>query len=385
MFSSFIPPSLPPSICHALPLSLFSLTCFLPPFLPPSLLHSLTHSLTPSLTHSLPPSLPPSLTPSLLHSLTHSLTHSLPPTAVDPVIDTIFPAPGVSSTAHSTIHYSVPLEFTGTALTCSGFGWPPLSIQWTKDSGPLPSGVSSAVTKDGGRVGAKLVFETPFSSSFVGVYKCEIKLEKEADEKDEKDENDADAVSQLIELSLNSSANAQTHPLFFQLHVFSRGCGSWTLAQQAQILREFHDLLVRVVLPECNCKVSRHNLFINSLQCSYFINGGSVFRGYVDTSSSSLSRTIFCTLLQWQKSGSFVSLNASLFAVDSQYSLQPSSYARVECGAKDEAVVHSQQTDLNNTASVLSAFVLVFMSCVVAVALVVLACWVWRRKGKRIL
>ena len=99
---------------------------------------------------------------------------------VENIIDTIFPAPIVryaSSISASTKHiyiYSIPLELTGVALTCMGFGWPPPSIRWTKDSGALPTGVTSVVTTKQGRVKAKLNFDIPFGASHIGIYKCEI-------------------------------------------------------------------------------------------------------------------------------------------------------------------------------------------------------------------
>ena len=282
----------------------------------------------------------------LFISLALSLGHSIRPIplADEPVIDTIFPAPGVSSANDSAFHFSVPLEFTGTALTCSGFAWPPPTIKWVKSSGVLPSGVLHVVRTNRGIITADLVFTTPFRASSVGMYKCEVRSAEGVEE---------NVVSQLVELFEGPSSGGMEDPecdkvasesLLFQLHISSRSCQSWTSTERGEIAKEFQSLLYRVMLTECDCGMSRDHLIVVSLQCSDNIDGGLVFRGSLQTNSSSLTEKIFCTLSRWQKSGALVSIDGSHYAVDLHCNLEIKSYNTKECA---HAVEESGSFHLN--------------------------------------
>ena len=313
------------------------------------------------------------------------LSHFVPPpprpppplsAADEPVIDTIFPAPGVSSADGSAVHFSVPLEFTGTALTCSGFAWPPPTIQWLKSLGALPSGVSSVVRTNRGIMTADLVITTPFRASSVGIYKCEVRSAEGVEE---------NVVSQLVELFQGSSSGGTEDPecdkvasesLLFQLWVSSRSCQSWTSTQKGEIAKEFQSFLYRMILTECDCSVSRDHLTVVSLQCSDYIDGGVVFRGSLQTNSSSLTEKIFCTLSRWQKSGALVSVDGSHYAVDSQCSLEIDSYDTEECAVKE-----SDSFDLSRILLIALPSGVILLICVVAVMVAV--CYLCRCFGQK--
>ena len=199
---------------------------------------------------------------------------------------------------------------------------------------------------------ADLVIMTPFRASSVGMYKCEVRSAEGVEE---------NVVSQLVELSLGSSFSSP--PKYFQIHVSSRNCGSWALEEQTKISKDFQNLLYRVILTECDCDVSKDHLTVVSLQCSYYINGGAVFRGYIKSNSSSLTKKIYCTLSKWQKSGPFISINASLSAVDPQYSLGVESYQTEECEDEDT----TSPLDVNNILIPISVIVGTLLVCVVLV------------------
>ena len=296
-------------------------------------------NLSPSLP-SLPSLLPPSplnLSPfpapsphffslSTISFLTY-LSPSLPLTD-DPVIDTIFPSHGITK-GNTAIDFNIPLQLTGTALTCSAFAWPPPSIQWTRNSGALSEGMEMHTRTEGGIVTSDLVFETQFSAKNVGMYKCEVQTEE------------GEVVSQLVELhegpatrpSAPDCPSISTDTLWFQLRVATSNCPLWTSALKSEIATNFQHLLYRVISTQCDqdCSVSRATLSVVSQSCSELIDGGVVFRGALETDSAAETEKIFCILFQWQSSGALVSIDGNQFAVDSQCSPRIDSYEMEEC------------------------------------------------------
>ena len=226
---------------------------------------------------------------------------------------------------------------------------------------------------------ADLVFMTPFSASSVGMYKCEVRSAEGVEE---------NVVSQLVELFQGSSSGGTEDPecekvasesLLFQLRVSSRSCQSWTSTEQAEIAKEFQSFLYRMILTECDCDVSRDHLTVVSLQCSDHIDGGVVFRGSLQTNSSSLTEKIFCTLSRWQKSGALVSVDGSHYAVDSQCSLEIDSYDTEEC-----AVEESDSSDLIMILVIAIPSSVVLLICVVVVLVSVCSlcrCYSRRRRA----
>ena len=218
---------------------------------------------------------------------------------------------------------------------------------------------------NGGIIAADLVFMTPFRASSVGMYKCEVRSAEGVEE---------NVVSQLVELFQGSSSDGTEDPecdrvasesLLFQLRVSSRSCQSWTSTEQAEIAKEFQSFLYRVILTECDCGVSRDHLTVVSLQCSNYIDGGVVFRGFLQTNSSSLTEKIFCTLSRWQKSGALVSVDGSHYAVDSQFSL--------EIDTEECAVEESDSFDPTMILVIAIPFSVVLLICVVAVLVTIVA------------
>ena len=192
-------------------------------------------------------------------------------------------------------------------------------------------------------------------------------------------------VSQLVELFQGSSSDGTEDPecdkvasesLLFQLRVSSRSCQSWTSTEQAEIAKEFQSFLYRVILTECDCGVSRDHLTVVSLQCSNYIDGGVVFRGFLQTNSSSLTEKIFCTLSRWQKSGALVSVDGSHYAVDSQCSLEIDSYDTEECAVKES---DSFDRNILILIALPSISGLIPLICVLVVLVTAVACYRCKR------
>ena len=268
-----------------------------------------------------------------------------------------------STNAATASIYSIPLEFTGVALTCTGFGWPSPSIRWTKDSGALPTGVTSVVTIKQGRVKANLNFDTPFSTSHIGTYKCEIAKPGGQNVRD---------VSLQVQLFQgkpqaggkdNECQETTTNSFLFQLRVLNAGCISLLSKGQARIVEEFQNVLYRTVLSICNCDLGPDHISVIFMRCSKYKEGAVIFRGFVQTNSSSLTGTIFCILYRWQMNGALVSVNDLLFALDNRCGIKLHSYETEEC-----IEIRPFPLDLNTitivlTISALFIFILVILLC----------------------
>ena len=212
-----------------------------------------------------------------------------------------------------------------------GFGWPPPSIRWTKDSDALPTGVTSVVATEQGRIKANLNFATPFSTSLIGTYKCEIA---------EPGGQNVSEVSLQVQLfqgksqaggRANECQETTNNSFLFQLRVLNAGCTSRLSKGQARIIEEFQNLLYRTVLSLCNCDLERNHISVIFMWCSKYKEGAVLFRGSVRTNSSSLTETIFCILYGWQMSGALVSVNDLLFALDNGCSIGLDLYEADEC------------------------------------------------------
>ena len=264
----------------------------------------------------------------------------------DPVLDTIFPAPSIT-TGSSSITYDVPLGFTGPALTCTAFASPsPPDVKWSKNSGSLPRGIDTNTTVVGGIAISQLVFSSQFSVANVGTYKCEVRSTGEEGLVD----------SQLVELSQGDPVTTTTvgdcesvseGKVLFQLRVAMSGCMTWDQDRKSAITEEFQNFLFRLVSTQCHQEdcVTKETLTVVSLECSDVKEGGAVFRGTIETGSASKTEMVTCALSRWQRSRPLVTVEDNRFYVDSQCGLQIESYAEEEClkpksgGQKDILII----------------------------------------------
>jgi hypothetical protein len=285
----------------------------------------------------------------------------------DPVIDTVYPAPEVS-TGMSAIEFIIPLDFTGTALTCSAFAWPPPKIEWSRTSGALPDGVSATVRRDGGIVVSELVLTNQFLVSSTGSYRCTVQSSVTTDE-------EVKTVSQQVELVHGSSDAKSTQDcptilsssVMFQLRISTSSCRSWGTTRESEIATEFQKLLYRVLTAQCGkeCDVSNITLTVVTLFCSDFIDGGVVFRGKLEASSAAELEKGFCALSQWQISDALVTIDGNRFVVDSQCSLRVDSYETDEC---------VQDSSVNMSMVLVIVLPVVGLSIIVVVIIVVVFC-----------
>ena len=279
----------------------------------------------------------------------------------EPTIDAVLPSPGVIlqlTKEPSGVSVSVPPEYTGTVLTCSGFAWPPPHIEWTQASGDLPNGVSSVVRTSNGIVMSELVLAAPFDASHDGTYACAVSSP-------ETEYFAAKTVSYSIQLSLGAAETQE--PVLIQLRISTSNCALWMPQTQTQIREDVQSILHRVVSADCeDIAVSSEQIVLNSSQC---LDGGQlVFSGSLSsTLSTSLTDKIMHVLTRWKNSGPLVSINDSLHAVDAQFPLQ------------SDNVHESCKLTNCSTTDIFIIIVSPVAGGVVLLAVVLIAVWLYRK------
>lgn len=226
--------------------------------------------------------------------------------------------------------FVIPTSYVGVALTCTGFAWPRPSVQWLKNGSSLPSGMTSemVIQSSAGLVSARLRWTRVFSSSDVGQYTCLVS-------------SNNNTIQSIVEIELSSptvtpepppSCSIESTSVLFQVRVLNAGCDQWATLLREHIGDQFQQELSRIVETDCNCTLPPDSIQIDSPpQCSENSPGSVVFRGTIRNSAAPTTEEIFCTILAWQQGGSLVNLNANLYPVDSQCSLQVDSFASQEC------------------------------------------------------
>ena len=256
-------------------------------------------------------------------------THTFLSASTDhPEINTITPIePVQSDPSASAPTFAVPASYTGVVLRCSGFAWPPPTVQWLKNDRPLPSGISSEQTSPGpGIVSALLKWTRAFVASDIGQYKCLVRW----------DNTTVQSTVEIIQGSIATepppSCSIDTTSIFFQVRVLEAGCDQWDAALKEHVRNQFQQELLRIVETECNCTVQPDNIQINNPpQCSENAPGGVVFRGTIRTQTVAATEEIFCAIFGWQEGGSLINLNENLYRVDSQCMLRVDSFTSQEC------------------------------------------------------
>ena len=245
-----------------------------------------------------------------------------------PEINTITPIePVQSDPSASTPTFAIPASYTGVALTCSGFAWPPPTVQWLKNDRPLPSGISSEQTSPGpGIVSALLKWTRGFVASDMGQYKCLVRWDNTTVQ------STVEIVKGSIVTEPPPSCNVDTTSIFFQVRVLEAGCDQWDAALKEHVGNQFQQELLRIVETECNCTVQLDSIQINNPpQCSENAPGGVVFRGTIRAQTVAATEEIFCAIFSWQRGGSLINLNENLYHVDSQCMLRVDSFTSQEC------------------------------------------------------
>ena len=256
-------------------------------------------------------------------------THTFLSASTDhPEINTITPIePIQSDPSASAPTFAVPASYTGVVLRCSGFAWPPPTVQWLKNDRPLPSGISSEQTSPGpGIVSALLKWTRAFVASDIGQYKCLVRW----------DNTTVQSTVEIIQGSIATepppSCSIDTTSIFFQVRVLEAGCDQWDTALKEHVRNQFQQELLRIVETECNCTVQPDSIQINNPpQCSENAPGGVVFRGTIRTQTVAATEKIFCAIFGWQEGGSLINLNENLYRVDSQCMLRVDSFTSQEC------------------------------------------------------
>ena len=250
-----------------------------------------------------------------------------------PIINSI--SPSASIEVSSSTGYLVPTGFTGVAITCGTFAWPPPFVEWLYEGHSLPEGVQSFTAEiDGtGSRSARLVFTTGFSSSLNGQYQCVVK-ERETSSSTSVVRNFELTETKTVTPTAPPSCSTSSSQVIFQLRVLDTDCSSWSNSLRDTTRSAFRDEIMLIAQMECNCTVSQNTIQITDLPtCSTKVENGVVFRGTIKTSSTIETETVFCALAEWQQANPSININGQLFQVDSGCSLRLDSFSDQECVA----------------------------------------------------
>ena len=249
-----------------------------------------------------------------------------------PVINSIYPSASIEVSSSNS--YLVPTGFTGTAITCSTFGWPAPFVEWLYEgSDTLPDGVQFTISGTSGSASqsARLVFTTGFSSSHTGEYQCVVK-ESESANPSAVESRRLIETGTMVTPTAPPSCSVSNSQVNFQLRVLETYCTSWSNSLKEIIRNAFQEEIMGIVQIECNCTVSQNTILILVQPvCSTMVENGVVFRGTVETSSVSDTETVFCALSSWQQTNPSININNQLFQVDSGCSLWLNSFSDTEC------------------------------------------------------
>ena len=222
--------------------------------------------------------------------------------------------------------YTIPLNYTGSALVCTANGWPAPEVEWQKDGQRLPSSYSivSEASAMVSTVSARLTWIRKFVSSDAGSYQCIVR----------KPNTVVPVTLQVVQVIAGAVVPPGTLPpcsikeqlVFFQIRVFATECTTWGTWLSSKIASEFRNQLVSIIKTECTCLVSKSVLeLLGSPQCSNKVTGAAVFRGKIETSSQSETEELFCALFSWQQRSPLIQINDQLRVVDDSCSLEASS------------------------------------------------------------
>ena len=291
-------------------------------------------------------------------------THKCPHThTVLPIINSVFPSASIK--VSTSTGYLVSTGFTGVAITCGAFAWPPPFVEWLYEGHSLPEGVQSFTARiDGtGSQSARLVFTTGFSSSYNGKYQCVVKESETFSSTSVVRNFELTETKTTITPTAPPSCSANSSQVEFQLRVVDSNCSSWSNSLKETTRKIFHQSIISILQILSNYTLSQNTIQIPDLPtCSTKMENGVVFRGTIETSSVIETETVFCALAEWQQANSSIHINNELLQVDSGYPLQPESSSDSECV--------TETTSLLDPVIVLSAISTVLLVLVVVLFIV---------------
>ena len=280
-----------------------------------------------------------------------------------PVIDSIIPAEEIhflAPTEESGTAVEVPVGFTGTLLTCSGYAWPVPTVRWAPlDTLDLPCGMSSKTrTYRDGVVTASLAMESPFNGSCVGRAKCEVALHvpgwgtEDITHTVDLDEEEEGELRRVTQFQLTLKTNQVQ-------------CSKWTEKERLLLGRDLSRVLSRSVVQSLN--KNRECVNISTLTCDTdrITVSGSAMLDCQSDNPHKLETTTLYLFLMWKNSGPLVSLNGTFWQVDPEFALCPTDS---ECGlsqSQPRDTYHLMEVSIVLYTTSGAVFLLLFVVCLV--------------------
>lgn len=226
----------------------------------------------------------------------------------------------------------MPLGYSGDIVTCSGYGWPPPSIEWVRNGTSLgrnPTGQNQAFVS----ARLRLAEVEGFGQSHVGDYSCILRAGDGTNQ----------TYTKVVTLTSSNSFEATpTEPALctskspqanFQIRVLDTQCDDWEDSLLERIARDFQNEMLNVIITECpNCAATATSVTIlGKPTCSSVLPGAAVFRGSITTGGADTTEDIFCTLDAWYRAGPLLQVNNELHLVDQNCTLALDQSTFAEC------------------------------------------------------
>lgn len=240
----------------------------------------------------------------------------------------------------SLLTFSVPSDYTGDFLICTGYGVPTPSIEWIRAGQVLDSRRITSNSASNGQphfVSATMRLHQTFDSSDVGKYYCIIQTE-----------GGGSTQSRIITLTKGvrspatatpKSATCSQNTSYFQLRFLDTNCFSWANELRNNISSNFEVALASAVSAECeDCSLINDIMLTSGPVCSSRIKNAAVFWGMITTENPTVRSQILCALITWHKKSPIFSFwNRTLNRVDPScpVEIMSANYSGCEQGAHD--------------------------------------------------
>lgn len=237
----------------------------------------------------------------------------------------------ITSTSSS---FLIPAGYTGTVLTCAGYGWPTPNIQWFYNNEVVSGGAVSVRTSNSPFVSAHLTWVTGFTSSDTDNYTCLIGANDTAVSHSQSVHLQSSSVPAS---SSKSKCSVGLSQAYFIIRVLDTDCLMWEPELKGTIAENFHNKLTNVISVQCpGCMISRNDIDILGVPtCSNQIKNAMNLKGSITVENATRRSDILCALKMWQENGPLIVLMNELHLVDTSCPLA-SSLSSSECTSPAE-------------------------------------------------
>ena len=290
-------------------------------------------------------------------------------------LSSIYPNSRIDSPSVYT--YSVPSGFTGSLLTCTGYGSPEAIINWIRNGLILDTQRITSNSGSNGQpyfVSASLVLSEGFASSDVGDYSCAIQTGE-------------GGPTQSRKITLARVSKAVTAHDFgdcdgdgtlrFMIRFLDSDCLSWNVNLKKIISKNFRTGLESAISAECEgCSITDEITVTGGPRCSTRLQNAAVFVGTITGEHNAI---VYCALSRWHQQAPIFSLtNGSFYRVDTSCSIDGKT-----CGEIDFELGAVASSPLNSVPATAAGILVVVL--LVFVIGVIFLIYLWKKVKRCVL